>query len=297
VRRRPLFAALAAAVTLVSALAVLTNAGATGRAARDVSAYEGLGTWVDIFDGPVLAQPAATARAMAARGIRTVYVETANYRQKVDVVAAAPLARFVEAVHDQGLRAVAWYLPGFQNLSLDLRRALAAIRFRTPRGDSFDGFALDIEAAVVKPALRTKRLLTLSRRLRSEVGEATLGAIVPSPRGMELVPKYWPRFPWPELGGLYDVFLPMTYFTYRFEGPDAAYGYLARSLAIIRQATGDPDVPVHLVGGVADKTDTAEAEAFVQLVVDDGQVTGWSLYDWATTTSAVWKELSALGSG
>jgi hypothetical protein len=297
VRRRSLLAALAVAAALVSVPTVLANAGAPGRAERDVSAYEGLGTWVDIFDGPVLAQPTATARAMAARGVRTVFVETSNYRQKADVTGAAALGRLLEALHDRGLKVVAWYLPGFQHPALDLRRALAAISFRTLRGDAFDGLALDIEAAVVKPGLRNQRLLSLSRRLRSELGDRALGAIVPSPRGMELRPTYWPSFPWGELRGLYDVFLPMTYYTYRFEGPDAAYGYVARSLAIIRELTGDPNVPIHLVGGIASRTDAAEAEAFAQLVTDDGRVLGWSLYDWATTGPAVWKELAVLGSG
>jgi hypothetical protein len=179
--------------------------------------------------------------------------------------------------------------------ALDLRRSLAALRFRTPRGDSFDGFALDVEAAEVKPPLRTRRLLALSRALRSAVGpETVLGAIVPSPRGMELSPTYWPGFPWAELKGFYDLFLPMVYYSYRVDGPDAVYGYLARSLAILRRQTGDPNTPIHLIGGVADRTDALEAEAFAQLVSDDGALVGWSLYDWATMSSLAWKQLAPL---
>ena len=295
-RRRLLLVALVVA-GLVLGLAALANAGASGRAERDVSAYAGLGTWVDIFDGPLILQPRTTSATMAARGVRTVFVETSNYRQQADIVGAAALARLLEALHDRGLRVVAWYLPGFQNPSLDLRRALAALRFSTRRGDSFDGFALDIEAAVVRLGLRNQRLLALSRRLRSLAGNAALGAIVPSPRGMELRPAYWPGFPWAELREVYDVFLPMDYYTYRFDGPDAAYGYLARSLAIIRRLTGDPDVPVHLVGGIADRTDAAEAEAFAQAIRDDGGVLGWSLYDWGTTSRAVWRALAGVGAG
>jgi hypothetical protein len=293
VRRWTCLAALTAAVALTSGVGAPSTSGSTDRAGRDVSAYEGLGTWVDIFDGPVVSSPLATAKAMAARGVRTTFVETSNYHQKLDVVAATPLGRLLEALHDRGLRVVAWYLPGLKNIALDRRRALAAVQFRTPRGDGFDGFALDIEAALVKPGLRSQRLLALSRWLRDTVGtNAALGAIVPSPRGMELRPSYWPGFPWAELRSVFDVFLPMTYFTYRVDGADAVYGYLARSLAIVRRLTGDPETPVHLVGGVAGQTDAEEAEAFARLVADDGRILGSSLYDWATTRAPVWKELA-----
>jgi hypothetical protein len=297
VRRRSLLAALAVVVALVPAAAASANTGAAARAHGDADVYHGLGTWVDIFDGPVLARPASTAAAMAARGVRTVFVETSNYSQRFDVVNPNAVGRLVEALHDRGLKVVAWYLPGFKAPVLDLRRSLAAIRFRSPRGDEFDGFALDIEAAVVKPALRNRRLLSLSRRLRSVVGGDALGAIVPSPRGMELKPGYWPGFPWADLGGLYDVFLPMVYYSYRVQGPDATYGYLARSLAIIRRSTGDPDVAIHVVGGLAAQTDADEAEAFAQLITDDGGVVGWSLYDWATTPPNDWTELAGLTPG
>jgi hypothetical protein len=297
VRRRSLLAALVLVVAFVPAAGASANAGAATRAHGDVSVYQGLGTWVDIFDGPVLARPSSTAAAMAARGVRMVFVETSNYSQRLDVVNPSALGRFLEALHDRGLKVVAWYLPGFKAPVLDLRRSLAAIRFRTPRGDEFDGFALDIEAAVVKPALRNQRLLSLSRRLRSVAGGDALGAIVPSPRGMELKPGYWPGFPWAELSGLYDVFLPMVYYSYRVQGADATYGYLARSLAIIRRSTGDSDVAIHVVGGLAAQTDADEAEAFAQLITDDGGLVGWSLYDWATTPPTAWAELAGLTPG
>jgi hypothetical protein len=292
--RRTSLAGLAL-VAFLSAGLLVPVAGTGARVQRDISAYQGLGTWIDIYDLAVIARPIATARAISARGVRTVYVETSNYRQELDVVDAPGVGRLIEALHDSGLEVVSWYLPGFEKPALDLRRSLAAIRFRTPRGDGFDGFALDIEAAVVKPAPRAQRLLTLSRRLRSVVGAGALGAIVPSPRGMELRPTYWPGFPWAALRRLYDVFLPMTYYTYRFDGADAAYGYLARSLAIIRRQTGDPAVPIHLIGGLAEATDATEAEALAQVVGDDGGLAGWSLYDWATTNAPAWQELALVG--
>ena len=293
---RPLLAVVVAAcVALVATGAALQSVGA--RSAVDVDAYNGLGTWIDIFDGKAYTAPETVATAMAARGVRTAFVETANFKQPVDIVRPAQLGQLVEALHGHGIYAVAWYLPGFQKPAVDLRRTLAAVGFRTAGGQGFDGFALDIESDVVKNArLRTQRLLGLSRKLREAVGpDYALGAIITSPRAMELRPTYWPGFPYAELAGLYDVFLPMAYFTYRVKGPDAVYGYAARSLAILRAETGNPEVTVHLIGGTASRTTAVEAKAFGQLVVDDERLAGWSLYDWFTTRAALWQSLAVAG--
>ena len=90
-------------------------------------------------------------------------------------------------------------------------------------------------------ALRNTRLLTVSRGIRQAVGGTyPLGAIIPSPRGMQLSPTYWPAFPYAELAGIYDVILPMSYYTYRVEGGSPVRKYTMKSIAIIRAETGKP---------------------------------------------------------
>ena len=54
--------------------------------APDSDPYAELGTWVDIYDGGLYRNPAAAVRGMKRRGVRTLYIETANYRQPVDIV-------------------------------------------------------------------------------------------------------------------------------------------------------------------------------------------------------------------
>ena len=270
-----------------------THVAARAKATPDVSAYEGLGTWISIYGTKAYTEPDAVAAAIAARGVKTVYVQTGNFSQPTDIVNADQLGALVDALHGAGLKVVAWYLPGLVKPAVDLRRALAAVRFQTPQGGSFDGFALDIESSAVKRvALRTSRVLALSRQLRDAVGaNYALGAIIPSPRGMELLPTYWPGFPYAGLATLYDVFLPMDYWTFSVKGPDATYGYTARSLAILRQAVGNPDVAIHLVGGTTGETKVADDKAFAQLVADDGHLAGWSLFDYFATKPAEWKAL------
>lgn len=258
---------------------------------RDLSAYAGLGTWVDLYDHQVLAKPEAEVAKMAKRGVGTLYLETSNYQMRNDIVNPARVARFVEAAHANGMQIVAWYLPSFTNLARDKRRSLAAMRFTTAGGEQFDSFALDIESSVVKPpAVRSARLVTLSRRLRAADPDLTLGAIVPAPRGMQRLPWYWPGFPFVELARTYDVFLPMGYFTYRSRLASFTGVYTQLNITLLRTWTGNPALPVHPIGGIADAASTAQVRAFAR-AARNGKSLGASMYDFATTSAGQWREL------
>ena len=285
-------AGLARVLLVAASLCLAVPAGAAGP--RDTSAYQGLGTWVDIWDGAQWAKPEAAVARMRDLGVTTLYLETSNYSQAVDLLRPAALGRFVDAAHANGLRIVAWYLPSFANVARDLRRSLAAVRFRSPKGEAFDSFALDIEAKVVPSAAkRSVRLLGLSRALRKAVGlDYPLGAIIPSPRGMQLRPDYWPRFPYRGLARSYDVFMPMGYFTYRYKTAAATRAYTEANLEILRAETGDEALAVHAVGGLAGPATVAQVRAFATAAADEGAL-GASLYDYATTSAAQWRALSA----
>ena len=79
-------------------------------------------------------------------------------------------------------------------------------------------------------------------------------------------PGFWPSFPWRRLAGTYDVFLPMTYYTYRVHGPRLASWYTAQSVQIIRQETSGLQVPIHVVGGISFDATGGETRGFVQTV-------------------------------
>ena len=251
--RRLLLAAVAAVVALVPIAAQASPR-------SDAGVFAGLGTWVDIYDAPAYRSPGPTAAKIAARGVKTVYVETANDRSTVDVVNPKALGLFVDALKARGIRVVAWYLPGFVKPAVDARRARAMLLFRTPNGASFDGVALDIESLSLKSAsLRTARLITLSKILRNEGGDMPIAAITYPSRGFERHPTWWPRFPWQQVTALVDAWIPMAYSGGGFKGYDATYGYVARSLRLLRNAVG-PDVPIHAAGGVAEPDERRGAE-------------------------------------
>ena len=231
---------------------------------------------------------------MAARRIKTVWVETANYGASVDVVDAVRLGRFVDALHARGIRAVAWYLPGHVKPALDTRRALAMLSFRTPRGGEFDGIALNIESTRLRNVgLRTRRAVTLTREVREASGDVPLAIVPFNPRGLERRPSTWPGFPWAELAESSDAFAPMVYTGGAYTGFDATYGYVTRALRLLRAQAGS-DAQIHVAGGVANRLGREELEGFVAAVADDGGTIGVSLYDWMTTEPAAWRELARL---
>jgi hypothetical protein len=257
--------------------------------APDTESYAGLGTWIDIYSPGFRSDPNAIAATLARRGVETLFVETGNFRQRVDLFHPQQLGRLIDAAHARNIAVVAWYLPSLTNTARDLRRALAAVRFVSGGGDRFDSFALDIESsAVANAAERNRRLLALSARLRAAAGaDYSLGAIIPSPVGMKLLPRYWPHFPYAALARSYDVFLPMAYFSYRAHGSAAVARYIRSSVATIRAQTADSAIPIHVIGGIANAITRTDAAAFLRTVGACG-VAGFSLYDYFATKAWEW---------
>src|SRR5262249_38134603 len=128
----------------------------------------------------------------------------------------------------------------------------------------------------------------LSTRVRADLGDQAVGAIVMPPVQLEVVnPGFWPGFPWQELAPLYDVWLPMNYWIER----TAASGYrdparyTAEHLARLRGAV-DGDASIHVIGGLGEDLAAGDVDAFAKALHDHGAV-GGSLYDWATLTPHV----------
>jgi len=254
--------------------------------------FRGLGAWVDIFDRTAFGDPEGTVATLEARGVRTLYLETQSYRFRGDFRFPEPLGRFLDAAHEAGIKVVAWYVPGFDDLARDLDRSLAAIDFASPTGQRFDGFGLDIEVTVVAdPAERAERVVELSSDIRMLADQGyPLGAIVPSPLRSS---SYWPILPMAELGAIYDAMLPMAYWTGHASGEGGAHDYISESIQIVRDETGRPGIPIHVIGGLAGESGAEEIDGFVR-AVKEGKVRGASLYDAASTDEAGWAALGPL---
>ena len=257
----------------------------------DLIAYEGLGSWIDIYNTKPWAHPKAAVRTMAQRGAETIFLQTSTYGQSGGIFDEEAVNAFLHHAHRRGMKVVAWYVPSFTQQKVDLRRSLRAINYRSPSGERFDSFGLDIEATHVDEiSLRNDRLLALSRRIRNAAGPSyPLSAITPDP----IASAYWPNFPWKETSKIYDVIVPMGYFTFRAHGFKQVREYTADNIKKIRAETGDRDVPIHVIGGIADEAGPMDLKGFVKASREHA-VMGASLYDYPITSRRSWYELRAL---
>ena len=262
-----------------------------------LEAYRGLGSWIDIYDTRAWQDPAAAVRDLSARGVRTLFIETANFSAKTDIVYPDQLRAFISEAHARHMYVVAWYLPNMSADPLDYSRVVQAIDLTTADGQRFDSFALDIESSAVKPdALRNQGLAALSARIRSHVGpKYPLGAIIPSPYGLSLKKGSWNDFPYQAIAGTYDVFVPMDYYTYHAANAAQAYDITTSCMRVIRAQPGCSTIPVHMIGGIAEKSSPEEVQQFVRASRETGCI-GASLYGWAGTTEPGWQEMAPVAS-
>jgi hypothetical protein len=265
---------------------------AAGR--HGVQAYRGVAAWVDQYDRDVLSDPYPALLEMKQRGVRTLFLETGSWKlpRSADFRDLEGVSLVLDQAHGLGMKVVGWYLPGLDDVPLDMRRTRAALALRTERGERFDGWAVDIESQRVRGvAARNAALLRYSRAVRSLVGDGfALGAIVPDERSATVAPGLWPGLPYSSLTPLYDVFLPMAYSTYRGHGSAFAYGYARSNVEFLRAATRRP---VHLIGGIDPGLRGGEADGIVRGALDGGAI-GASFYDFAGAQDATWRALGRL---
>ena len=266
-------------------------------------AYQGLGAWVSLYDfaltkAPI--DPGQAISAMAARGVQTLYLQTSRWNLPDDITGAAQTAQFIEDAHARGIRVVGWYLPGFSDIGLDVRRSMAVIKFTTPRGQHFDGLAPDIEdkSAVNHDLLAFDAgIVSYSRALRAAAGTGVaIGAIVPDAVNSLRYPPGWVGFPWQEIGRDYDVILPMGYWSVTKSDCAQQYdaGGYTREVASRTTSLMGVNKPLVIVGGVGDCDTVAEVQSYVAAA--RAVSIGASIYSFETVersagATAMWKAL------
>ncbi|MEM7094145.1 MAG: hypothetical protein AAF567_14155 [Actinomycetota bacterium] len=277
-------------------------------AERTVDSYRGLGAWVDGFDysppyanGGVPPLVPAAINEMADFGVETLYLQSGRLDDRSPDVLEDRwiLAEFLMRADKRDMDVIAWYLPKWTEDDTDLSHLLAASSFDV-LGYRFDGVAVDIEwnQDDLEIEERNRRFVTLTDRLRREVGSDPLGAIVLPPVQTEVInPTFWPDFPWAEIADDYDVWLPMSYWSFRTEPYGNGYSYNAESIARLRTNIGDPDALVHAIGGIGAESDAPpsgtepfiarvdQLDGFAQSLVDTDSI-GGSIYDWLTLDGA-----------
>jgi hypothetical protein len=301
-RRRLICLCVAVVVALTgTALLLVPSAGAGG---PSLDAFRGVAAWVDVFDYAPRLQHAGTeprvtpdsVSDMAALGVKTLYVQVANpdgapANQLTD---RAQLKALLRRAHEEGIVVVPWFLPRAVSPADDLATMKQIAKLRVG-GESFDGIGLDLESSEVPDvALRNKRTVAFARQARKVVGPSMpLAAIVyPAVQLEVLNTTLWPDFPYKGVDRYVDLWMPMSYYTYRdaASGLRSAYLYTVDSVDRLRKRVGDPKVPVHLIGGLAEDSTPDDYLDMTRAAKTTGAL-GWSIYDYATTGSWAWPYL------
>ena len=143
-------------------------------------------------------------------------------------------------------------------------------------------------------ATRNARLLRLADRLRDEAGQGyALGAIVPSPRLLDLYPQSWPGFPYKRLAKVFDVFLPMAYWTFHAPTLNDARAYARDSVSGIRALDRRPGHRRCTRSEGPPGTPRVQACAASSPRPGSAASSGISIYDFLTTSGSAWREIEA----
>jgi hypothetical protein len=260
--------------------------------------FRGLGSWADVYDWSVThgGNPPPFTLAdvdhMADEGVQTLYIQPVAWTDFADILELDRVHGIIDRAHQRGLQVVGWYLPDLRNVANDLRHLIAVASL------GVDGVAVDIESATVSdPVARSMLLVSLSDQLRARLPSSVLSAIVPAPVAMDdIVPDYWPGFPWDRLAVDYDVWQPMAYVTYRTGPLRDAYTYFAENITRLRSHVGQPTAIVGPIGGIANGITTDDVAGMVRACADLGCI-GSGLYDYLTTDDSLWPALRSLRSG
>lgn len=275
--------------------AIVVPKDAKGPARLDV--FRGLGAWVDLYDMHL--KPRATVARMRAAGVRTLYLQTgrSNTKSMVDPRVGAWLAES----HRAGIKVVGWYLPYYRDLRRDTVRTIAIARY-SANGHRFDGLGIDIEFRSVKQtvAVWNKRVAAHSAAVRKAVGKAYPIAAIPiPPLQMALRPGAWSNFPWKQIARNSDALMLMAYWSERRGCPEIARhcaGLWTRAnVQHARRLAGRDDVLIHIIGGIGNAISRDELRAFIG-AAKAARADGASIYDVATTSAAMWRDLAALAS-
>ena len=238
---------------------------------------------------------------MAAAGVQTLYIQSGRLDDRSPDLLEDRwlLTEWLMRADQNDIDVIAWYLPKWDDDTVDLDHLMAAHEFN-PLGYRFDGVAVDIEwnQDGLEPAERNERFVKLSRLFSIQSGADPIGAIVLPPVQTEVInPTFWPQFPWDDIDHIYDVWMPMSYWSFRTEPYGDGYNYNAESVRRLRDNLGDPDALVHPIGGIGAQLDAppsgtepyiaqvAQLDGFAQSLVDTRSI-GGSIYDWLTLDEA-----------
>ena len=264
-----------------------------GTTRPDLAIVRGLGMWLT---PPVLhtAPPKAIVATALRSGLTHLYVEVA--RSNVGFNDAGILDRLLPVAHRAHIAIIAWVYPFLDDLPRDVATALAVARYTTPSGERPDGLMADIEQNMGGPYVRA-----YGQILRATLGPHVLMA------ASTYAPQtyYGQRYPFRTSAASWDLVVPMDYWdtAATLHTAPSVYRYVQDSVTGVRAASGDPQLPVEVLGQTFDlyqngRHSPAAAEIRAAIAAARAtHATGISFFEWNHATPEEWDALAVGRSG
>jgi hypothetical protein len=238
-----------------------------------------------------VSSPAYIVRAAVQQGLTTLYVEVASSR--AGFYGASGLAALLPVAHQAGVHVIAWIYPYLADIPGDVAMTVAAARYRAPSGDRPDGVLADLEENMREADVRAYSQVTRALlRGNQPMGIATFP------------PQQGPgkSYPFRTVARSWDVIVPMDYWhtQHRAYSEAESYDFVARSITLIRAASGNPRQAVAPLGQAynkwedgVDSPSAAEIRGAMRAARDGGAI-GVSFFEWNHATPEQW---GAIGAG
>ncbi len=243
----------------------------------------GKGMWIYEPDKTEGGDPSAIVAKAKAAGLSHLYVRTGSSWN--GFYAGPFLDRILPVAHEAGLLVYGWDFPRLISWSDDVKRAKAAIDYRTPGKHRIDGFSADIETRSEGTYISPEVAAQYGRALRAEVGASyPLIATVPRPSPVQ-------NYPYAEVVASFDAVAPMVYWLNR--QPDTDVAGALRDLA----QHGKPVFPVGQAydgrpeGGRPGVPPPEELWRFMRFAEAHG-AQGVSFWSWQAANQKAWDAIA-----
>ena len=216
----------------------------------------------------------AAVLGFAASAVTAGLAQTAH---PLPPLAGAEAPRVVPALGDDGIYHQAWFMPSFLDLADDAREAEA----------SGKRFAVIFEQRGCVYCTKMHTEVLALKYVNDYVRENFVIVQLDLWGAREVTDFDGTKMPEKKLAESVDVWMPMTYFTFRSDPYRDAFRYTDESVARLRKRLGNDNALVHPIGGIADQTSPEDYLAFLRAVKNTKAI-GYSVYDFNTTSSSAW---------
>jgi hypothetical protein len=252
----------------------------------DLAPITGTGMWIWEWGQTDGGDAAAVVRTALAAHIHQLWVRVGDSMN--GFYGARELDELVPAAHAAGIDVVAWGFPYFYDPVGDARWTAQILAWRSPSGQSVDGYSADIERSSEGVYLTAHRVGVYLQAVRRAAAGRLVVATVYPPTDANW---YGHQYPYTAMAPYVDAFAPMIYWECTDPGSDASSD-VAR-LSSLR--------PVHVIGQAFNMADVegraiapsaAEITEFLQAGRRAGAI-GGSFWVWQDASPAEWAAIEA----